>query len=169
MDKNDDSNKKDLIAETKTNWELDKCKLDVYKLNYSDLVNTFKDNNQEYINHYNKYGKNEKRNCSTIIIKEEPAPAPAPTPALTPAPTPAPIPAPEQVFYYVASNFYGGRIVKITPNSWSLLNINETGETIDSIKIKTLLKMVEKNKYILTEVINNKHYDHVIQNKLGKD
>ena len=90
MDKDDDSNKKALIRENKTDWELDKCKLDVYKLNYPELIKTFKNNNQEYIDYYNKNNKNEKRNCTTIIEKNIPAPTPATT---TPAPTPAPAPA----------------------------------------------------------------------------
>ena len=88
MDKDDNNNKIELIKEKKTDWELDKCKLDVYKLNYPELIKTFKNNNQDYIDYYNKNNKNEKRNCTSIIVKEDNT-TPAPT-STTPAPAPAP-------------------------------------------------------------------------------
>lgn len=70
MDKEDNKNKTELIKEKKTDWELDKCKLDVYKLNYPELIKTFKNNNQDYIDYYNKNNKNEKRNCTSIIVRD---------------------------------------------------------------------------------------------------
>lgn len=101
MDKDDNNNKIELIKEKKTDWELDKCKLDVYKLNYPELVKTFKNNNQDYIDYYNKNNKNEKRNCTSIIVKEDTTTSATTTPAIT---TPATTPEKVQVEPIVTSS-----------------------------------------------------------------
>lgn len=96
MDKDDNNNKIELLKEKKTDWELDKCKLDVYKLNYPELIKTFKNNNQDYIDYYNKNNKNEKRNCTSIIVKEDTTTPATTTPATTTPATTTPATTPEK-------------------------------------------------------------------------